>query len=160
MSLTSAVQRAKEAAAHAKPFMKLIDALSDLDVELRTAGKIQTDAEAAATKKADLEAAIPALQSEKNALQHTVNSLKAQLTNERSKFDGELVEAKKAADLTLAEKHSKLEADHQARISVLKGEISTLGGTISQLEKQKSDIEAQIAALRKTFEDAHAALHA
>ena len=160
MSLTSAVQRAKEAAAHAKPFMKLIDALSDLDVELRTAGKIQTDAEAAATKKADLESAIPALQSEKNALQHTVNSLKAQLSSERTTFEGDLADAKKFADQQLAEKHAKLEAEHQSRIAALKGEISTLGGTISQLEKQKSDIEAQIAALRKTFEDAHAALHA
>jgi chromosome segregation ATPase len=160
MSLTAAVQRAKDAAVHAKPFMKLIDALSDLDGELRGAAQLEKDAQAAAQKKTDLEAAIPALQSEAKALQNTVNSFKAELATRQADFDKSIEFQQQQADKALAEKHVKLEAEHQARINSLKGEISTLGGTISSLEKQKADVEAQIGALRKTFEDAHAALHA
>ncbi len=159
MSLHDAVIRAKEAAAHAKPFMKLIDALSALDGELRATGKLESDAEATAKKKADLEASIPALQSQANAAQHTLNSYKAQMSSIKANFEAELEKAKKASEDDLKAKLAAVMVDHESKVSALKNEISTLGGTLSTLEKQKADIEAQIGALRKSIEGARAAFH-
>lgn len=160
MSLHQAVLRAKEAAAHAKPLMKLMDALSDLDGELRAAGQLETDAQAAIDKKTKLEGDIPALQKQKSELASERSSLQMEIDNKRAACDTELAQREKNADQKLFTRHAQIEAEHQAKITALKNEISTLGGTISALEKQKSDIESQIGALRKTFEDAHAALHA
>lgn len=160
MSLTSAVQKAKDAAAHAKPFMKLMDAFAELDGELRAAGQLQKDAEDAATKKAQVEADIPGLQKTCAGWTQTIVLLKSELAAKQAAFDKNLAELQKAADAVLAERHAKIELDHESKITAMKNQISTLGGTISTLEKQKSDVESQIGALRKTFEDAHAALHA
>ena len=126
---------------------------------LRAAGKLETAADAAAKRKADLEASMPALESQAKALQNTVNSLKAEISSKRAQFNKELEDIGKAAEKALADKHAKAEADHQLKVDILKADISTLGGTISHLEKQKADIESQIGALRKSIEGARAAFH-
>jgi chromosome segregation ATPase len=160
MSLTSAVQKAKDAAAHARPFMKLMDAFVELEGELRGAAQLQVDADAAAKKKADLEAEIPSLQSNKNALTHTVNSLKAEHANTQAAFDASLAAQHKAADDALAAKHTEAKATHDSELAKLKSQIGAAQDELVELGKQKTAMQADIDALRTAVQKAHAAVNA
>src|SRR6266446_5517817 len=147
MSLISAIKEAQTATNHAKPFIKLMEALTNLDREIRAASSIQADADAAAQRKAQLESEIPALQAARNELQNAVASLQGQFGSERRAFENKLAETAKAADALLNAKHAQVEQEHQAKVTSLKNEITTLGGTVATLQQQKTDLEAQITQI-------------
>lgn len=160
MSLLTAVKQAQDAASKAKPFMKIMDTLAALDVELRAAVQLMADVEAAAQRKVQIESEIPALQTRARELEQAINALQAQFTAKQAALDDSLAERQKAAVVAMEAQYAKLEAEHQAKIANLKNEITTLGGAVATLEKQRDDIQSQISQIRKTFEDAHAALTA
>lgn len=160
MSLLQAVQAAKDAAAHAKPLMKLMDALGALDGELRAAGQLQKDADEAAAKKAALEAEIPSLRSTRDALGKAVNDAKAELAGKQAEFDKGLADKQKQADGELAAKHADVQAQHEQKMTELKKRAADLKDEILELEKHKAEMNDEIQALRQAVSKAHAAVNA
>lgn len=158
MSLLSAINEAQTAANHAKPFMKLMDALSNLDREIRAANALQTEVQAAADLKAKLESEIPSLKSEHGLLTKAVAELQAHLKDMQAKFDQQFIEQKQAALADVANSQAAIGADFDRKIADKKSELAALQASVDELAKAKADIQAQIDALKESFKTAHAAL--
>jgi len=160
MSLLSAINEAQTAANHAKPFMKLMDALSNLNAEIRAANSLQTDAQAAADLKAKLEGELPALKSQHETLTKAVGELQAHLKDMQAKFDQQMADRQKAADDEIKRNQSAISADFDKKIADKKAELAAVQASIDEANSRKADTEAQISALKETFKNAHAALTA
>jgi chromosome segregation ATPase len=158
MSLLSAINEAQTAANHAKPFMKLMDALGNLDREIRAANSLQTDAQAAADLKAKLESEVPALKSEHETLTKAVGELQAHLKDMQAKADQQIADQQKAADDEIKRNQAAISADFDKKIADKKAEIVALQVSFDHLSETKADIQAQIDALKESFKTAHAAL--
>ena len=158
MSLQSAINEAQSAAAHAKPFLKLMDTLSNLDREVRAANSLINDAANAAHKKAQLEAEIPALQSRRDALTSEVASLTGNIQQQQAHMDERLAATVKAADDEIKRNQAAISADWERKIADKKSEIASMQSAIDELVKTKGEIQAQIDTLKESFKTAHAAL--
>lgn len=160
MSLLSALQQAKDAAAHAKPFMKLMDALTALDAEVRAAEKLVKDTDEAAARKAQLEAEIPVLAATHGDVTQAIKEHQSQMTLERNDFIQHLCDQQKAADEALAAKHAEIKAAHDSDLAILRAQIGSAQKELIDLDKQKTDMQAEIDTLRQAVQKAHSAINA
>ncbi len=155
MSLLTAINEVQSAAGHAKPFMKLMDALGNLDKEVRAATAIQNQAAEALKKKTELEAEIPALQAKRDELAKELAKLNGNVAHQQAQADERINFRIKNADEELARNHAAITADFDKKIAAKKSEVAALQGSFDELAKAKADIQAQIDALRETFKNAH-----
>ena len=160
MSLLSALQQAKDAAAHAKPFMKLMDALTALDAEVRAAERLVTDTDLTAQLKAHLEDEIPALEATHAHHTQAIKMLADHLLEEKLAFDDSIARQQKAADEALAAKHAEVKAAHDTEIAIAKSKLDAMQKELIDLDKQKTDMQAEIDTLRQAVQKAHSAINA
>ena len=154
MSLLQTVNRAQTAASHAKPFLKLIEVLAQLDSELRGANQIQADADQAAQTKAQLEQEISRLKSEQASLSHSVGAVNDEIRGKTADFEKSLEEK----DAALKARHAQAEKDHKAELADQRKLINKAKDDLAELARQKQEMQAQIDALKDSFQKAHAAL--
>jgi len=160
MSLLSALQQAKDAAAHAKPFMKLMDALTALDAEVRAAEKLVKDTDEAAARKAQLEAELPVVEARHLEYDTAIKAIDDALQAKRTAFNYSLEQQQKAADEALAAKHAEIKAAHDSDLAILRAQIGSAQKELIDLDKQKTDMQAEIDTLRQAVQKAHSAINA
>ena len=159
MSLLSALQQAKDAAAHAKPFMKLMDALTALDAEVRAAERMVKETDEAAQRKAQLEADLPAVEARHLEYNTAIKAIDDALEAKRRDFNYSLEQQQKAADEALAAKHAEIKAAHDNEIAIAKSKIDAMQKELIDLDEQKTRMEAMRDALRIAVQKAHAAVN-
>ena len=160
MSLLSALQQAKDAAAHAKPFMKLMDALTALDAEVRAAERLVKETDEAAQRKAQLETEIPTLEAVHANHTQAIEVLKDSMDAQQLDFQSNLETQQKAANEALAAKHAEVKAAHGNEIAIAKSKLAAMQRELIDLDKQKADMQAEIDTLRQAVQKAHSAINA
>lgn len=160
MSLRDAINQTTTAAAHAKPFMKLMDALGYLDTELRSATKIQDEVEAAQAKKTEIEANIEGLKKAQSGLANYVNGVKAEAAQQKLASDQAIAANEKTATTELQTSLAAIRDDHEKTISAHKATIAALKIELDALKDQKAQTQAQITELKTTIAKTHAAIGA
>jgi len=160
MSILSAINEAKAAASHAKPFMRLMDSLSNLEGELRAANQVQTDADAAEAKKTSLQAEIEKLEASKKSLNSYVEGIKAEALRQKAESDEAMASREKTAAAELDASLTAIKEDHEKTISAHKATIAALKIELNALKEQKAEAQKQIDDLKASFQKAHAAIGA
>ena len=159
MSLLQSVIKTQDAASQAKAFLNLMNSLGELEADLRAAGQIQKDVDAATQKRDGLKTEISSLQKTRDSLNGEVGSLQSTLKTQQKQFDADLKSQQATADADLAAKHDAIIKAHETQVAQLTAEIAALHKEVDDLTQQKTTAESQIGALRQNFQKAHAALH-